>query len=438
MRRWRGNPSLDSPTDSDPDGEELDLGDTASAEVLEVMAAHIAATEGTAAQPESHRLRQLEGEWKKLWKGQRSVCLRHMLKKDEGIVVLSLFGGIGAELEALLRAGVPVRKYYYVENDPVARRVMEYRVRRLHEKYPMLLPKKAVEGFLTALPADIRNVGPRELERIGQVDLITCSSPCQGLSRANRQAQGLADSRSALIVYAFRIILHIAGRQEEKPGYIFEMVHAADHQSAAARWAYRTMERFCGGIASEVPGAPEQRVWTVIDAAKLGSPAHRVRAFGTNLCPHSVLQREYEAQERPANNWDAQRVLNNGRKVQLSPITEGSPQQIAAGQYPVNKELEPLVCFPTLVSHHDSYAWRFNHDKRGPGMIWDANQQLWTVPNADERERIMGMLPGSTRAPDVSEGQRRQLIGSAIDVRVYTWLVREVLEWDGHTPFIDD
>ena len=62
-------------------------------------------------------------------------------------------------------------------------------------------------------------------------------------------------------------------------------------------------------------------------------------------------------------------------------------------------------------------------------MVYDRNVREWQEPNANERERIMGMLPGSTRGFNVSEAERRRLIGSAVDVRAYTWLCREIRRW---------
>lgn len=62
-------------------------------------------------------------------------------------------------------------------------------------------------------------------------------------------------------------------------------------------------------------------------------------------------------------------------------------------------------------------------------MVYDRNAREWQEPNANERERIMGMLPGSTRAFNVCEQERRRLIGSAVDVRGYTWLCKEIRRW---------
>jgi hypothetical protein len=105
-----------------------------------------------------------------------------------------IFAGIGAELEGLLKAGIRVRKLLVVEIDPVARRILEFRVRCLHRRNPDQLPAVACEGLLTAMP----------------IQVVTVSSPCQGLSRANRNGRGLADPRSELIAEAWRILTYLS------------------------------------------------------------------------------------------------------------------------------------------------------------------------------------------------------------------------------------
>jgi site-specific DNA-cytosine methylase len=120
-------------------------------------------------------------------------------KMDGWMTVLCLFGGIGAELEGLLQAGIRVRKLLVVEIHPVARRILEYRVHAFHRRYPDQLPAVACEGLLTSMLANIRIVGAPELERFMPIHLATVSFPCQGLFRANRNGCGLADPRSELI-----------------------------------------------------------------------------------------------------------------------------------------------------------------------------------------------------------------------------------------------
>ena len=55
-------------------------------------------------------------------------------------------------------------------------------------------------------------------------------------------------------------------------------------------------------------------------------------------------------------------------------------------------------------------------------MVWDATSQSYEEPSADERERAMGFLTGTTAAPDLSEGQRRFLLGQAIDLNTLVWV----------------
>ena len=41
----------------------------------------------------------------------------------------------------------------------------------------------------------------------------------------------------------------------------------------------------------------------------------------------------------------------------------------------------------------------------------------------------MGMEPGSTEGLRTTEAERCRLIGSAVDVRAYAWLCKEIRRW---------
>ncbi|GAQ89453.1 hypothetical protein KFL_005250035 [Klebsormidium nitens] len=271
-----------------------------------------------------------------------------MFGDEKWLRVLLLFGGIAAELEALLKAGVNIKQVVYVDNDP-------------------------------------------------------------GFSRANRQARGLEDPRSSLYLEAVRVLATIQRLQRpwgHEPGYIFEMVDASDHASPPARWGFQQMELISGGYAGS---------GIRLDAAKLGSAAHRTRVFWTNLARATDIQERYTQFDRDQvwDRLDAQDALDNFRAVQLA----AQDDPAVPGYYRVNMKGEPLQGFPTLVATPSSYAFRFQANQPGPGMVYDRNVRKWQEPNADERERIMGMLPGSTRGYNVPEAERRRLIGSATDVR---------------------
>ena len=57
-------------------------------------------------------------------------------KGTGGVIVIDVFGGMGAMLEAVLRAGLRVRKYLYCDTDKVATRVMERRLLELALRFP--------------------------------------------------------------------------------------------------------------------------------------------------------------------------------------------------------------------------------------------------------------------------------------------------------------
>jgi hypothetical protein len=97
------------------------------------------------------------------------------------------------------------------------------------------------------MPADIRLVGPTELERFMPIQVVTVSSPCQGLSRANRNGRGLADPRSELIAEVWRISTYLSKFQTVKPAYTFEMMDARDHPSQDARDGFTLIDRVAGG-----------------------------------------------------------------------------------------------------------------------------------------------------------------------------------------------
>jgi hypothetical protein len=104
------------------------------------------------------------------------------------------------------------------------------------------------------------------------------------------------------------------------------------------------------------------------------------------------------------------------------------------GYYRMNFAGELIRAFPTLVAMAQSFAFRRQEGgpipgRPGPGMVYNLEMRGWMEPTADEQELIMGMLPGSTRAPGVGEDQRWAAIGSAIDVRAYRWLCKEIRRW---------
>ncbi len=124
----------------------------------------------------------------------------------EGITLLELFGGIGKGLEALLQSGMVVRRYFYVDIDPIARQVVASRMREFTIRFPQQFATTAWKASFTFLPSDIQLIQKKHMELLGSVDLIISSWECQGFSTTGF-GEGLSDTRSGLFTDMVRLII---------------------------------------------------------------------------------------------------------------------------------------------------------------------------------------------------------------------------------------
>jgi len=115
----------------------------------------------------------------------------------EGITLLEFFGGIGTRLEALLQSGMVVRRYFYVDIDPIARQVVASRMKEFTTRFPQQFTTTAWKASFTFLPFDIQLIQKKHMELLGLVDLIISGWECQGFSAAGF-GKGSSDTRSGL------------------------------------------------------------------------------------------------------------------------------------------------------------------------------------------------------------------------------------------------
>ena len=316
---------------------------------------------------------------------------------DEGITLVELFAGIGTGLAAVLEAGLKVRRYVHVDSGFAANRAARHHMQRLLALYPEQLPPSAIHGCFGKLPRDVTLVSEDDLRRLGHVDLVIAGWPCQGHSRAG-SGRGLDDPRSGLFADLLRLIQWWITHQSMPPGYIFENVPPLGDTRAKVRED--------GAYIHHLLGPP-----TFVDAAALGSYAHRPRWIWTNLASAATLTAALPQVRRPARRL-VDDILDDHR-ISTEVTTNDEPPLAV-----VNRVGFTRGAFPTLMCYPGSFAFR----ARGPGMVWDPTSQTYEEPSADERERAMGFLTGTTAAPDLSEGQRRFLLGQAIDLNTLVWI----------------
>lgn len=108
-----------------------------------------------------------------------------MREELKPLTVLSLFDGISCGRVALERANIPVAKYYASEID-------KYAIQVTQKNWPD-----------TIKIGDVKNVWARNLPKI---DLLIGGSPCQDLSIAKNDREGLKGARSGLFWHYVRLL----------------------------------------------------------------------------------------------------------------------------------------------------------------------------------------------------------------------------------------
>jgi hypothetical protein len=318
--------------------------------------------------------------------------------KESGISLMELCGGICTGLDALLRLGIRINRYHYVDNDKETRQVAQFRLTELSAKYPEQFPITAWTHAFD-LPQDVRRVTNDILEDIvGPVSddqyLVIAGWPCQEYSPAGLARIG---ERAALLDDVLRIVQWLQTKcAVHPPAYLLEnvaMQRNFRHEHIRHPVFLALLQRI---------GAP-----ITFDAVQVGSRAHRLRNYWTNLCD-GVRADAVFANMRMYVSTPLADILGPGRNPTEVPAGEMTQSGIV-----VNIPGQPRRVLPTIMSFPLSRAFRPGK----PGSLFDTNTQQWDEPNAEEREAVMGYDVGATAAPEISGSRRNQMLGQAMDLR---------------------
>jgi hypothetical protein len=157
-----------------------------------------------------------------------------------------------------------------------------------------------------------------------------------------------------------RVMRYFQTSQRRPPDYIVENVLVVSSSRS------RTLESM--HKIHNIIGVP-----VLIDAATVGSRAHRPRLWRTNLAPTELLQLAVGRIKRP--DVYVSDILDPHRAPRRIYHDDQAPLVV------VNRKGEPRRALPMLVSFARSYAFKDN----GPGLVWDSTTQEMVEPNADER-----------------------------------------------------
>ena len=350
------------------------------------------------------------------------------------LTVLDLFSGLGNGVAGAVRSGdVRVGSYRACERNPHTRNTSIHNLSLVSKAHPDLLPQSVLDDpGVFSLPQDVREVLEEHLRVAGILDaphlLVFGTWECQARSLGGKQ-RGVRDHRHSLVRHLHRILSLIQKHRLCKglpPANVFleNVVVSPTYSSPLVLLDQKVVDRLFGRA-------------VVADSARFGSRARRVRMYWCSFIPPGVLQRLVDSYRRPSGLL-AQDILDPGRHTRPAHRTETSLDTTAIpGLYPCNQRGQPLLVLPTLVSYPSSYAYR-SPDRDGlltlsSGGAGSASggetQTTLAEPNAAERERCLGMFPGSTDAAGMDESGRCAMLGQTLDLNVVISLFAMARAW---------
>lgn len=320
----------------------------------------------------------------------------------EGVTLFEPFGGMAAGAEMLLRQGIPIRRYIYADTNPRVRTIARHRLGVLSDRYGSdLFPAIAWERAFDTVCHDVYNIGAVDLDSAGASDgsqwVVVAGWECQDLSLAG-SGEGLGGRASSSFFPLVRLLGALQQLQPQRPPLFF--LENTGIKTPASR-AGAQIEASFRAITERVGGCVE------LDAARVGSFAHRLRDYWTNLADAEQLQAVFDRVQRdPALRLES--ILGEGRFPSLCRSAERPPW------YPANVPGQPIRVLPTLVAYLGAEGGSYAFRDRGPGMVQTGDGQFAPLTMA-ERERALGYEAGDTAGPSSSEKDRHEATGRCMD-----------------------
>ena len=184
---------------------------------------------------------------------------------------MDLFAGITCGgLRTVLEAGYKVSCYTSVEIDDISRSITRTTLSNLQEECLGKLPDRAIRGYNKRVPQDIKLIAESDLVSLiqfnGPVHFLCGGWECQSMSMAANK-KGMDDERFLPFLDMVKMLNFLQAEQHPQPLFLFE------NTWPGMPGQYPVIDKVSKLVESFL-GAP-----IVMDAAGLGSAAHRVRLF---------------------------------------------------------------------------------------------------------------------------------------------------------------
>ena len=317
-------------------------------------------------------------------------------KEEEGIIVLSLFNGIGCIATVLKDLGIKIKHFYFSEIDDDANKIF-------HANHADIKGEE-VGGNITDL-GDIRNIDSATIEKLGHIDLIVGGSPCDDLSGVKRGREGLDGAQSSLF-YEFPRIVRAARKHNKQVLYLLENVASMDKQ------AMDTISRF---IDEDYYNKEDEfnTVKPLIIDDKEHFACNRKRAYWMNFEPLAI----------PIDHVVGTADVLGAAGSTATPVT-AKLACIRSWMGMGNKQLEGLTAKEAAAYRHEANVVK--------GL-----DGVYRKLNVREYEAAMGLPPGYTsNGGDVATSTAKRLLGKGFSIWTFDKLLGMLAEDGCFAPFI--
>jgi DNA-cytosine methyltransferase len=306
------------------------------------------------------------------------------------INVLSLFDGISCARAALDKAGIPVNKYYASEIEDRAIAVSQH-------NYPDIIRL-----------GDVRTV---KAEGLPEIDLLIGGSPCQDLSIAKQNREGLDGERSGLFWEFVRIL------REVKPRY-FILENVA------------SMPKADKAIITEAVG-----VEPIMINASLVSAQQRKRLFWTNIPgveqpeDRGIVLRDILEPDTWTDRDKSYALIATYDRANLREMVEFNRRTIVFNK-PVKVAKIGKGGQGEKIYHINGKSVSLcgsNGSRTATGLYYIFNDYVRKLTPV-ECERLQGLPDNYTAAHGLSDRHRRMLLGNAFNVDVIAHILSAIPE----------
>lgn len=326
--------------------------------------------------------------------------------------ILSLFDGMGCAYLAFKRANIPIGKYYASEIDKYAKSVAKYNI-----------PEYIDLGDITKI----------NFSKLKDIDFIIGGSPCQDLSIAKKNRQGLKGNKSCLFfkfVEALQII---------KPKY-----YILENVSSMSVENINTISFILGSNPTEINSAlvsaqNRKRLYWTSSFWQIPQPIDKGILL-KDILEKNVSEKYYISDKllktfsKPSGKNKTFKSMKVKNKNDKAATLNSRYYKMGRGDNYVNSSQAKTGLYMIQTARGVNKGGIKAENGKTPSMTtssWEGNNHLYNNGKIRkltpvECERLQTVKDNFTKEPNISDTQRYRMLGNSFTVDVIAHIIKQL------------